>query len=254
MKKKKSISHTTYFFVMIIAGFIIYKIWQFAVQPNALEKTIEFISVAALCIGAFVIFMAVLLITPSISNKIKKKPSSKATDLQYEVNAVRTKPAVNTWEGYGLIGGGVFYILFSLGICYIYIFWFTHGSINGFWEICSTLFSLFLALAMGIGSIYMLAKGIDTFTQNQDWMKGATKAHVSIVDRREDQYEYDQYTNIMTYDLILQVDDKPEIPELNDRFIRAEVSKRIFNKYAPKSSAVIYYATDSPLTFILQGE
>jgi hypothetical protein len=101
-------------------------------------------------------------------------------------------------------------------------------------------------------------EGILTLVQNLDWIRGATKARATIVDRREEQtinaldYKYGGYT--MTYKLILQVDDQPEVPELDGLFIRVDVSKRIFNRYARKESVVIYYATHSPLTFIIRGE
>jgi hypothetical protein len=209
--------------------------------------------------------MTVLLIAPPLANKIKKEPIPRATDLRYEVDIARTKPAVDTWEGYGLVGGGVFSILASLGFCYL----FADGLIDEFggirtirdinlFDICGGLLGVLFTLATGVGSIYMIVKGIPTLVQNRDWMRGATKARATIVDRREEQtitafdYKYGGYT--MTYELILQVDDQPEVPELDGRFIRAEVSKRIFNRYARKDSVVIYYATHSPLTFILRGE
>jgi hypothetical protein len=104
----------------------------------------------------------------------------------------------------------------------------------------------------------MIPNGRSALVQNRDWRRGTTKARATIVDRREEEiitpedYRYGGSTTI--YVLILQVDDQPEVPELDGRFIRADVSRRIFNRYARKDSVVIYYATHSPLTFILQGE
>ncbi len=194
-----------------------------------------------------------------------KKPLPRAADLQYEVDAARTKPAVDTWEGYGLIGGGVFYGLVLLGFYYLFVDWLikefggirTIRDINLF-DICGSLWVVLITLAMGVAVISMIVNGIPTLVQNRDWMRGATKAHATIVGRREEQiitafdYKYGGYTT--TYELILQVDDQPEVPELDGRFIRADVSERIFNRYARKDSVVIYYATHSPLTFILRGE
>jgi len=65
-------------------------------------------------------------------------------------------------------------------------------------------------------------------------------------------YKYGGYT--MIYEFILRVDDQPEVPELDGRLIRVYVSEGIFNRYAGKDNAAIYYATNSPLTFILEGE
>jgi hypothetical protein len=264
MKANKGKSHTPNYIAIVIAGFVIYKVWQFASRPDALEQTLEFLGGIALCFGASVLFIAVLLIAQSLANKIKKKPLPRAT-VQYEVDATRTKPAVDTWDGYAHSGGGVSYALVSLGFCYISVVGLidefgairTIREINLF-DICGGLFGVLFTLAMGVGSIYMIVTGIPILVQNRDWMRGTTKARATIVDRREEQtitaldYEYGGYTP--TYELILQVDDQPEVPELDGRFIRADVSKRIFNRYAREDSVIIYYATHSPLTFILQGE
>ena len=156
-------------------------------------------------------------------------------------------------------------MLFSLGFCYLSF----GGLLDAFAGIrtildinlvtvCGGLLGVFLTLVMGVGSIYVLVNGITTLVQNRDWMRGTTKGCATIIDRLEEQiitsfdYKYGGYT--ITYALILQVDDQPEVPELDGRFIRAGVSKRIFSRHARKDSVVIYYATHSPLTFILQGE
>jgi hypothetical protein len=187
------------------------------------------------------------------------------TDLQYKVDAARTKPAVDTWEGYGLMGCGAFYVIFSVGFsCLLLHALITEvGSIRfirdiDLFEICGGLFGVLVTLVLGFGSIYMVMTGISTFIKNQNWMRGATKARATIIDRREEQtitaidYKYGGYT--MTYGFILRVDDRPEVSELNGRLIWADVSEGIFKKYAGRDSVVIYYATDSPLTFILKGE
>jgi len=187
------------------------------------------------------------------------------TDLHYKVDAARTKPAVDTWEGYGLIGCGMVYVPASPGLCCLVV----HGLVNeirgirfirdiDLFEICGGLFGVLVTLVLGFGSIYMVMTGIATFAKNRDWMRGATKARATIVDRQEEQtitaldYKYGGYT--MTYGFILRVDDRPGVPELNGRLIWADVSDGIFKKYAGRDSAVIYYATNSPLTFILKGE
>jgi hypothetical protein len=177
----------------------------------------------------------------------------------------RTKPPVDTREGCGLIGGGVYHILISAIFCNLFV----AGLIDEFGgirtirdihllEICGGLFGVFFACATGVGSIYMFLSGVLTHVQNRDWMRGAAKAHATIIDRREEQiitafdYKYGGYT--MTYELIIQVNDQPEVPELDGCYIRVDVSKRIFDKYARKDHVVIYYATQSPLTLILRGE
>jgi hypothetical protein len=187
------------------------------------------------------------------------------TDVQYEVDATRTKPAVDTWEGYGLIGFGVLGIFASPVLCYLSV----HGLIDKFggirtirdinlFDICGGLFVVLCFLFLGVSCIYMMMNGILTFVQNRDWMKGSTKARATIVDRRKEQtitaldYKYGGYT--MIYEFILRVDNRPEVPELDGRLIRVDVSESIFKKYVGKDSVVIYYATDSPLTFILKGE
>jgi hypothetical protein len=120
-------------------------------------------------------------------------------------------------------------------------------------------FLAFFFLAGAVLWIYVfVVEGIPTFLQARHWMRGTTKARAIIIDRREEEavtredYRYGGST--MTYVLILQVVDQPEVPELNNRFILADVSYRLFNKYARKDSVVISYATGSPLTLILQGE
>ncbi len=109
MKTQKSRSYIPYTIGILIAVFVIYRIQQFVSRPDALEKTLEFLSGIALCFGAVVLFIAVALIAPSLASRIKKKPHLKATDLHYEVDAVRTRPAVDSLKAYSLLGGGVFY-------------------------------------------------------------------------------------------------------------------------------------------------
>ncbi len=120
------------------------------------------------------------------------------------------------------------------------------------------LFFALFALVQAAISILMIMNGMAIYAHNQSWMRGATEARAAIIDRREQQtitafdYQYGGYT--VTYELILQVEGQPEVPELSGRFIQADVSERIFRKYARKDRVVIYYATQSPLTLILHGE
>jgi hypothetical protein len=185
--------------------------------------------------------------------------------LQYKVDAARTKPAVDTWEGNFLTGGGVLYVLFSLGFCYQFVVGLSNefGSIRTFRDIhlidiCGGLFGVLFTLATACGAIYMIRNGISTHIQNLDWKRGSTKAHANIVDRQEEQtitaddYKYGGYT--LTYELVLRVNDQAQAPELAGRFIRASVGKRIYAKYAWRDSAIIHYATHAPLTFLLHGE
>jgi hypothetical protein len=265
MKGNKGKSYTPYYIAIIIAGVVIYKIWEFASRPDALEQTLAFLGGVALCFGASVLLIAVSLIAPSLASKIKKRPLPRITDLQYEVDAARTKPAVDTWEGYSLIGFGVLYVLVSLGFCYVLVAGLIDalegirgiGDINLF-EICAGLFSALLALAQGVFSICTVVAGISTLVRNQNWMRGTKKARATIVDRIEEQtitaFDYKYGGCTITYELILRVEGQPEVPELDGRLIRADVSKRIFNRYARRDSAVIYYDTHSPLTFVLRGE
>ena len=265
MKRIKWKSCTFYYVAVILSGLVVYILAQLANRPDALKQTLEFLGAVALCFGAFVLITAVLVIAPSVANKIKRKPSPRPAAPHYEVDAVRTKPAVDTREGYRLIGIGAFYMLFSLGFCYLSF----GGLIDEFAGIrathdinlfgfCGGLFGVLFTLAAGVGSIYTIVKGMTILVQNRDGMRGTTKGCATIIDRLEEQiitsfdYKYGGYT--ITYALILQVDDQPEVPELDGRFIRAGVSKRIFSRHARKDSVVIYYATHSPLTFILQGE
>ena len=93
MKKDEGKSFTPYYIAIMVAGFAIYKIWQFANRPDALEQALEFLGGVAVCFGAVVLFMAAVLIATSVANAIEKEPFPRATDLQYEVNAARTKPS-----------------------------------------------------------------------------------------------------------------------------------------------------------------
>jgi hypothetical protein len=195
---------------------------------------------------------------------IKNHPSS-TTVTRYKVDAIRIKPDVDTFEGYGHIGFGVLYVLLSLCFCYQFV----GGLINEFvsirsisdihlFNICAGLLGVPFTLATGIGSIYIISTGVPIFIRNREWMRHTTKARATIIDRQKEQiitsddYKYGGYT--MSYALILKVNDRPEVPELDGRLIRANVSEQIFKRCTRKSSVIIYYATHSPLTFILWGE
>ena len=265
MKTQNSRSYIPYTIGILIAVFVIYKIQQFVSRPDAFEKTLEFLSGIALCFGAVVLFMAVALIAPSLASRIKEKPYLKTTDLHYEVDAVRTRPAVDSLKAYGLLGGGVFYNVWMLGFGYMVVARLI-DEVQGIHIIraidLSNLFGLLFfalfALVHAAISILVIMNGMAIYVHNQSWMRGATEARAAIIDRREQQtitefdYEYGGYT--VTYELILQVEGQPGVPELSGRFIQADVSERIFRKYARKDRVVIYYATQSPLTLILHGE
>jgi hypothetical protein len=265
MKEKEKKSYTPYIVIAIVAGFVIYKTWQFANKPDALEQALEFLGGVAICLGAFVLFMVVVLIAPSLANEFQRKPLPRPAGLQYEVNAARTKPAVESWEGYGLIGGGVLYTVFSFGLSYLYIGTLiaeiggirTIRDIN-LLEVCGGLFVVLCTLASGIFAVFMMASGISTSIRNRKWMRGTAKACATIVDRQVEEtitaFDYKYGGSTLMYKLILQVDDQPGVPEFDGRFIRADVSKRTFNRYARKDGVIIHYATHSPLTFILRGE
>jgi hypothetical protein len=262
---KEGKSYTPYIVIATLAGFVIYKIWQFAKQPDALEQVLDFLGGVAICLGALVLFVVVVFLASYLGNECEKRPRPRPASLQYQVNAHRTKPAVDKWEGYSLLGTGAFYTLFGFGLCYQAVAWLVEefGSIRTIhdvhlFDICGGLLTVPLAFAMGVVSVCMFVGGVRTHVRNRAWMRGAVKAHATITDSRKEQiittldYKYGGYT--MTYSLILQVKDQPEVPELDGRIIRADVSKRVFNRYARKDNVVIYYATHSPLTFILKGE
>ena len=265
MKTQKSRSYIPYYIGILIAVFVIYKTQKFVSRPDALEKTLELLSAVALCFGAVVLFMAVAFIAPSLASRIKKKPHLKATDLHYEVDAVRTRPAVDSLEAYSLLGSGVLSGVVVLGLGYMVVAGLI-DEVQGIHTIRAidlsnlfgVLFYALFALVQAAISILMIMNGMAIYAQNQSWMRGATEARAAIIDRREQQiitefdYQYGGYT--VAYELILQVEGQPEVPELSGRFIQADVSARIFKKYARKDSVVIYYATQSPLTLILRGE
>ena len=265
MQGKKTKSYTPYIVIAALAGFGIYKIWQFANQPDALERVLAFLEGVGLCLGAFVLFMAVLFLASYLENVCEEKPSPRPASPQYQVNGHRTKPAVDKWEGYGLIGAGAFYILFGFGLCYLSVAWLVEelGSIRTIHDvhlfgICGGFFTVSYTFVTGVGSICMFVEGVRTHVQNRTWMRGAVKAHATIVDRWKEQIittlDYKYGGSTMTYNLVLQVKDQPGVTEFDGRFIHVSVGKRIFKRYARKDSVVIHYATQSPLTFILRGE
>jgi predicted permease len=265
MQGKEAKSYTPYIVIASLAGFGIYKIWQFANQPDALERVLAFLECVGLCLGAFVLFMAVLFLASYLENVCEEKPSPRPASPQYQVNAHRTKPAVDKWGGYGLVGTGAFYALFGFGLCYLSVASLVEefGSIRTIHDvhllgICGGLLVVPLAFAMGIGSTCMFVEGVRTHVQNRAWMRGAVKARATIVDRWKEQIittlDYRYGGSTMTYNLVLQVKDQPGVVEFEGRFIHVDVGKRIFKRYARKDSVVIHYANHSPLTFILRGE
>jgi hypothetical protein len=184
---------------------------------------------------------------------------SETTELQYEVDANRMKPDVNTSGAYTIIGAGVIYLLVSLVFCYLFM----SGLIDEFTRanlisICGGLFAVLFFFAFGVGTIFLIKNGLSWYNETADWMRSATKSHATIIDIQENKvitqmdYRYGGYT--MKYYLILQVNDQPAVQELDGRVIRVEVSKRIFDRYARKDRVVIYFDKSSPLTFILEGE
>lgn len=253
MKGNKEKSYISYYIATVVAGFVIYKIWQLANRPDALKKTLEFLGTVALCFGAFVLFIAVLLIATSLANKIKKKPVRKTTDIQYELYDFRKKPDFDTREAYlSIVYGGVVGFIW-LGVCYLVIVGFvsvlrgTRGARDMNWssQICLGLCSLPAALF----SIQVMMEGIVTLIQRRNWLRGTTKAQAAIIDGRE---IYTPYGNC--YEFILQATDEQGVTALDGQFIRAGVSKRIYDRYAQYDSVEIYYSTDSPLTFMIRGE
>jgi hypothetical protein len=265
MQGKEAKSYTPYIVIAALAGFGIYKLWQFANQPDALQRVLAFLGGVGLCLAALVLFMAVLFLASYLENVCEEKPSPRPASPQYQVNARRTKPPVDKWGGYSLIGAGMFYTPFCFGFCYQFVAGLVEeiGSIRTIHdvhllEICAGLFGVPFTFAVGVVSIGMFVEGVQTHVQNRAWMRGAVKARATIVDGWQEQivttfdYKYGGYT--MTYSLVLQVKDEPGVAEFEGRFIHVDVSKRIFKRYARKDSVVIHYANHSPLTFILRGE
>lgn len=196
-----------------------------------------------------------------------KKPLPRATNLPYEVDAARTKPAFGTGrEACGLIGGGVLSGLVALGLGWL----FAHALIGAFGGIrairdvrgsgvCGGMLGVLAAPLVGLQALMLLTEGLSILVKRRHWRRRTSKARASIIDTLTEESfasEMDYNYNVLTisYFLIMRVDDHLGVPELDDRFIRAEVSQRIFNRYARKRSAVIYYATHSPLALILRGE
>lgn len=266
MKRNEGRSYGRYTISILVAAFLVYRIWQFARRPDALEQTLEFLGGAALCIAAPVLFMAVLLLVPYLAAKLEKKPLPRPTDFHYKVDTVRTKPDFDTREAWSQVGVGVLSVATLLGAWYLLIdglmqtFGSTHeiGDVRFFLKVCGSSLGVLLALAAAAVPILMGMIGMATLVRYQTWLGGAARARAAIVDRQEKQIvigsdKYGEYTGT-AYELILHVDDHPEVPELDGRFIRADVSKRVFRRYTRKRTAVIHYAPDSPLTFVLQGE
>ena len=265
MQGKETKSYTTYIVMAALAGFGIYKIWQFANQPDALQRVLAFLGGVGLCLGALVLFMAVSFFASYLASVCEEKPSPRPASPQYQVNVHRTKPAVDKWGGYGLMGAGAFYIPFCFGLCYQFAAGLIEefGSIRSIHdihllEICAGLFGVPFAFVTGVGSICMFVEGVGTHVRNRAWMRGAVKARATIVDRWKEQivttFDYKYGGSTMTYNLVLQVRDQPGVAEFEGRFIHVDVGKRIFKRYARKDSVVIHCATSSPLTFILRGE
>lgn len=177
----------------------------------------------------------------------------------------RKKPDFDTWEARGLVVSGSVLALLGFGFCYLMIVGLINelksirriGDIN-LPEICAGLFGPPLALVGSVGPICWIVNGTGILIQKRNWMRGTAKARTTIVDRREVQsitafdYKYGGYT--VEYEFILQATGQQGVPALDGQFIRATVSKRIYNRYAHRDSVDIYYSTDSPLTFMIRGE
>ena len=59
------------FIVSIIALFILYQVIKFIRQPDALLQLIEFFTAVGICLGVFILFLIVIFIYQSISDRVK---------------------------------------------------------------------------------------------------------------------------------------------------------------------------------------
>lgn len=104
-------------------------------------------------------------------------------------------------------------------------------------------------------SAQMISEGLEGLKKNKKWRRETTVMETSIVDRQEIEREGDDYTNpysVYYLSLSLVPDQQAVCP--GETVVIASVSRSIYDKYAHKQSARIYYYPADPLVFLIKGE
>jgi len=112
-----------------------------------------------------------------------------------------------------------------------------------------------IMLAQGGMGIKLIVDGMSVLVKKRNWMKGTASAQAEIVDREavitySSNYESEDHY----YGLTLKTAHIQATADSGGQIIKASVSKRIYDKYAHRKYARIFYCIADPFMFLVQGE
>jgi hypothetical protein len=105
------------------------------------------------------------------------------------------------------------------------------------------------------GADQAVSEGLEVVRKNNEWRHETTFIETSIVDRQEIYHECDGYEDsysIYNLSLSLVPDQQAVCP--GETVVIASVSRSVYEKYAHKQAARIYYFPADPLVFLIKGE
>ena len=254
MNQSKDRSSCSYLIALVVIGAMIYGAWRFFSNPDALEELVELVTGAAMCAGAAVLAIVLMLVVPKLFPKATVIPV-KQSAVRYEATVRRTRPDFDTREAFGNIMIGLFVGLAST------FFVLLLGT--GLWDglgnmksglICLGLFLTLVILCQAGMSVKVVVDAVSVLFKKRGWTRRAASAQATIVDRNAF-YEVDYYGGEhFHYELVLRVEADPVVAELDGQLVGVRVSRGIYKRNAFRDTVRVWYSVESPLTLLIKGE
>jgi hypothetical protein len=164
----------------------------------------------------------------------------------------RHEPNFDTEEAYAAIK---MWAVSAIGVALLlYAIWKGMENIDLSWIIQTLCLVPLVVILMGIG-VKMFLDGISILVKKGNWMRGTTSAQARIVDREELFVDGGYYeSGRCTYSLTFETSHVQAIASSDQQTIKASVSKRIYDRYARRDIARIYYSVADPFMFLIDGE
>lgn len=169
----------------------------------------------------------------------------------------RTKPDFDTKSIRESVAGGVFlaFVSLVLGLGFAISLLVTGIKNRQLWSVLVGLFMIPVLVFQGVMAINMALDGVSQLTQWNRWISGTAQTHAKVLEKKEDSFDgsYDEGT-CYTYEFALDVTPLMTADDLDEQFVWASVSKRIYDRYAAGDMVLVHYLAASPLTFMIEGE
>ncbi|CAG1013365.1 hypothetical protein ANRL4_04914 [Anaerolineae bacterium] len=164
----------------------------------------------------------------------------------------RKKPNFDTEEGRWSLKVGLFLAMMSVVVMLAIV---TDPEDSFLSILVRLVFTVVAILQFGM-SLILIWRGTSILIKKWRWIKAAVSAQGTIVTNEAEYYETGGYDAIghETYALVVKPHYIQSASDLVEQVLWVDVSKRVYNNYAPGETVRLYYSRADAATFLLKGE